>query len=424
MKRSLSVLLTLSLAVSLLAGCNSGSGNSSAASSETQSADSSEPVSVRWIQHQIEYADPLNKLVDKYMDEHPNVTINLEVNGTNYWETLKSMLAANDVPDIFMTDGYNVMRSYTDYLEDLSDEGFVDVIKEEARQCVDLDGQVVGLPTGFQGNGMIYNKRIFEENNIEIPTTFSEFKSVCEELQSKGITPMINGYKEGYHLGFFLGSIGYAHIPDMEEYNNQRYDGSVTFAGQPELVRCIDFLDYVLEQGKNDPLNVAMSDACTLFAQEQAAMMFQGEWTWGTIKSINPDIQAGMFPVPVSEVAEENKLTVDTNCCWHVGKGGNATEEAKKILNWIALSDSSKEIMENDFQITPAVEGWDYIGDNPFSMAAFEALQESDTYCWPWARWPDGFRDAAGQEFQEYILGNVSKEDLLPELDNIWDKLT
>ena len=166
---------------------------------------------------------------------------------------------------------------------------------------------------------------------------------------------------------------------NIEEYNKQRYDGSIKFAGQPELVRCIDFLDYVLEQGKNDPLNVAMSDACTLFAQEQVAMMFQGEWTWGTIKSINPDIQAGMFPVPVSEVAEENKLTVDTNCCWHVGKGGNATEEAKKILNWIALSDSSKEIMENDFQITPAVEGWDYIGDNPFSMAAFEALQESDT---------------------------------------------
>ena len=43
------------------------------------------------------------------------------------------MLAANDVPDIFMTDGYNVMRSYVDYLEDLSDEDFVDVIKKEAR---------------------------------------------------------------------------------------------------------------------------------------------------------------------------------------------------------------------------------------------------------------------------------------------------
>ncbi|MBC8535016.1 extracellular solute-binding protein [Yeguia hominis] len=137
MKRVLLVLLALLLAVSLLASCNSGSENSSAASNETQSADSSEPISVRWIQHQIEYADPLNKLVDKYMDEHPNVTINLEVNGTNYWETLKSLLAANDVPDIFMTDGYNVMRSYVDYLEDLSDEDFVDVIKKEARQCVD-----------------------------------------------------------------------------------------------------------------------------------------------------------------------------------------------------------------------------------------------------------------------------------------------
>ena len=97
--------------------------------------------------------------------------------------------------------------------------------------------QVVGLPTGFQGNGMIYNKRIFEENNIEIPTTFSEFKSVCEELQSKGITPMINGEpKEGYRLGFFLGSIGYAHIPRYGGIQqDQRYDGSVTFAGRARI---------------------------------------------------------------------------------------------------------------------------------------------------------------------------------------------
>ena len=63
-----------------------------------------------------------------------------------------------------------------------------------------------------------------------------------------------------------------------------------------------------------------------------------------------------MFPVPVSEVAEENKSTVDTSLvAGMLARVGNATEEAKKILNWIALRDSSKEIMENDFQITPAV---------------------------------------------------------------------
>lgn len=50
-----------------------------------------------------------------------------------------------------------------------------------------------------------------------------------------------------------------------------------------------------------------------------------------------------MFPVPVSEVAEEKQLTVDTNCCWHVGRVEMPLRKPRKFLNWIALSDSSRK---------------------------------------------------------------------------------
>ena len=39
-------------------------------------------------------------------------------------------------------------------------------------------------------SGMIsYNKDIFAENSIEIPTTFSELLAACEKLQGAGVTP-------------------------------------------------------------------------------------------------------------------------------------------------------------------------------------------------------------------------------------------
>ena len=38
---------------------------------------------------------------------------------------------------------------------------------------------------------MLYNKTVFEENNLEIPTTSAEFDEVCTVLKEKGISPLL-----------------------------------------------------------------------------------------------------------------------------------------------------------------------------------------------------------------------------------------
>lgn len=49
------------------------------------------------------------------------------------------------------------------------------------------DGKIYGFP--FQSSsgitGMLYNKTVFEENNLEIPTTSAEFDEVCTVLKEK-----------------------------------------------------------------------------------------------------------------------------------------------------------------------------------------------------------------------------------------------
>lgn len=76
---------------------------------------------VVWEQFQIEAADAVAQLVTLYQEQHPDVKITADVNGTNLSEVLKAMFSSGDVPEIFMTEGYNNMLMYEDYLTDLSE---------------------------------------------------------------------------------------------------------------------------------------------------------------------------------------------------------------------------------------------------------------------------------------------------------------
>lgn len=37
---------------------------------------------------------------------------------------------------------------------------------------------------------MYYNKAIFEENGVAVPTTYEEYRQVCDTLVANGVTPV------------------------------------------------------------------------------------------------------------------------------------------------------------------------------------------------------------------------------------------
>lgn len=46
---------------------------------------------------------------------------------------------------------------------------------------------------------MWYSKPIFEQNGIEIPTTFEEFEAACDKLVANGVTPISTAALYGWH---------------------------------------------------------------------------------------------------------------------------------------------------------------------------------------------------------------------------------
>lgn len=403
-----------------IAAESNGQETSDNANSEGSTAASGEPVSFSFCQAQPEYQTAAQNLINAYMEEHPNVTIELITDISN----LTTELQAGNIPEIFYTEGYTNMEAYSDYITDLSDQPWVDQLLDSTLEAITLDGKIVGFPTTFSGEGICYNKKMFEEHGWEVPTTRSELVALCEQIQSEGITPFANQFADDWLIGQLMSGAAYTHIPDTQQFTDDLYAGNVNFADAEEMQLVFDMIDIMIEYGTSDPLSYSWNEACSAFATGQTAMLFEGDWIWSTIEPIDPEIEVGMFPVPSSENAEENKLLADINMVLHVGNGSNHPEAAIEFLNWMATSSTAKDILLQQYQFIPCFEGWEYEGSNQLAASTQEYLDKDMTYQWWWNKWPNNYRPTAGQELQKYMEGELTAEETLQAMDLDWDNMT
>lgn len=417
-------MLALSMAgVVLLSGCGKGSGGDSQNTSDEKGGGGSGKVTITYLQWQQEFQTAAISLADAYMEENPDIKIEVITDASSYFENLKSSLAAGDVPEIFVTEGYNNMKAYEEYITDLSDEPWAGEIKDAATKCVTLDEKIMGMPITMAGEGIVYNRTMFEENGWDIPKTVSELEDLCKEIEKAGIRPFTNQFSDDWLLGQFISAGGYAYIPEVDSFTEQLYAGEQKLSGNEQMKNSFRLLDLMLEYGQDDPMSYGWNEACSDFGMGESAMMFEGDWVWDTVYPINPDIDCGMFALPATDNPEETKMIVDANACFHVGKGSEYPEEAKEYLRWIATSDTAKKIMLEEYKVIPVFEGWEYAADNMLAESTIEYLSEEMIYPWSWPTWPDGYRPAAGKIYQEYISGSIDQETALKKMDELWTKL-
>ncbi len=418
-KRLVSLLLTGIMAMSLAVGC-SGGGQAESGDSEGSGG---EEVTLRWMQFQVEYAEQVKNMAKAYEEEHPNVKIEVEVIGDDYYDILKTKASSGDMPDVFMTAGYNEINTYKEYITDLSDQEFVANIADGAKECVSLDGKVVGLPVQMSGNGIVYNKKIFKDLNLEIPTTVSELEEVCKVLKSNDIVPFTNQFKDDWLLGQFF-NYAFANTENTTEYIESLKKGGTTIAETEEMKDIMKVLDLMLEYGQDKPLDASWNEAAAMFAQGKQAMMFEGIWAYDTISQIAPDMEVGLFALPITDDAADTKMAADVNGTWHVSNTSEHPDVAKDILNWIVTSDAGRNFLLKECQVIPAMKDMEFEGTNPLSKDVAQYITDNNTGLWSWPLWPDGFYNESGKKLQEYISdGKGDVDGTLQSLDDLWGKL-
>ncbi len=159
-------------------------------------------------------------------------------------------------------------------------------VQDLSRQA---EGGSYALPYSRNHMGVFYNQTIFEENGVEVPTTWEEFLQVCETLQAAGVTPMGLFGKDPGRVGHILQCAVVAWAPNGVETIEKTVAGEATIAGDIEFPQVFDKMKTLLTYANEDALALSDTKCWENFTNGKYAMCITGSYARGTISSLNED---------------------------------------------------------------------------------------------------------------------------------------
>ncbi|WP_173917566.1 ABC transporter substrate-binding protein [Halobacillus sp. Marseille-Q1614] len=375
----------------------------------------------------VEIASQFEQMVQAYEKEHPNVSIEVHTVGgaMDDFSDLKAQMAAGNGPDIFTNPGYESARIWEHYLEDLSDQPWVDQAYEDALTPIRFNDQIFGMPMNLEGYGFIYNKDLFDQAGIDsLPSTLTELEAAAEKLQQAGITPFATGYYEEWKLGDHLMNIAFAQQKDTKAFIKGLNEGKTSITNNPKFKDLLHLLDVTLEYGSDDPLSTDYSMEVNTFVSGEAAIILQGNWIQPMIDQRSPNMNIGIMPIPINDTTENESLVVNTPSYWVVNK--QTTEEkkkeAKKFLNWMVSSEQGQRYMTKHLKFIPAFKHITPDHSGPLAEQTLDYYKEGQTMSSNWFNFPVGVREEFGSATQKYIKNQVTRDQLLQEYQKSWEE--
>lgn len=256
-----------------------------------------------------------NKILEGYMELHPNVTFDSQALSQNEYITqLRTRIGAGDAPDIMM----GQPGQYSDIIEagyvmDLTDNELVTALgltEGDLKNC-SYNGHVYALPLDFKTYGIIYNKAIFEQYGLTVPTTQDELDAICKTLKDNGIDPWARNYSNVTYPDIEMRAILWPLL--IENGHNDAMEklmaGEAKFTDYPEFEKALELWARRMEYSRMDDMSNDTTMGRQLIASGGAAMIYDGTWAFAQIQQFNPDNEYGMFAVPRDD-GKENAYCV------------------------------------------------------------------------------------------------------------------
>ena len=189
--RAIAGVLGFVLVAGALAGCSSSAGEAAGTGPASSQSASNDPVTLDFWTWTLKGADPrAQAIVDRYHQEHPNVTIKLsEVGGTA--ETSAKLLAADradDAPDIVQVEYRGVPSLVVaGAVKDITADAapIQDAYDPNVRSLATLNDQVYGIPQDIGPMMLTYRSDRFAELGVKVPTTWAEYAQAAEQIHAK-----------------------------------------------------------------------------------------------------------------------------------------------------------------------------------------------------------------------------------------------
>lgn len=421
-KRIVALFMAGALAAGMLTGCEKATqtatdNTETAAGTETGAAteNSTDKVTLRMSYWNSE--ETIAALLDYLAEAVPEVEIEYQfIDNDNYNTVVDTQLSAGEGPDIICESPASALKhAKLGYLQPVDDLG--KLYSDAGTSVYSYNGNIYALPGISWFEGIYFNKAIFEENNIALPTTFDEYIQVCKEFQKLGIKPLAAGLMSWEPMlknSMAFVAAEYLSTDAGKDFGSKYREGSVTLEGtwNPYIEKWSEMISEGIYT--SDMLGIDHTQALDEFATGNAAMFCSGPWDYEAIMAKNPELKIDMMPF-YGTTASPGWLIGGPGCGFAVNANSKHADLAVKVLEALSTIEGQTALWENNQGGSSYLSGASFELPEAYSSAAL-ALNAGNVYC-PWNEWGEAAaaHENYGLEFQAYLDG----QDLKTTLSNV-----
>jgi raffinose/stachyose/melibiose transport system substrate-binding protein len=346
-----------------------------------------------------------------------------------YFTVLQTRLNTGEATDIFggqsgVTDliiNYNVEVNAVD----LSDQAWVERMDPLVLAQATVNNKVYGLTLwNILGTTWVvnYNETIFEEQNLSIPTTYNEFRSLCEALLNVGITPIYEPMAAGWHHVLWFPELG----PRYEEVTpglaTMLNTNETTFADDPTMLTVLDQLKELYDMGcfGDNALADTFEFLPEALANGEYAMAVANLTEPQQIADAFPEVSADTFGYFVIPLADNQNLNINpAGPTKFIYSGSEHIAEAQQYFDFLTRPENLQYLIDNnpamttlpfeglDFNLLPSQE--EFLDTFPEQQRG-TVYQTAVNYVNP--QWMD-----IGQDLTAMFIGDIEPHDVLVNID-------
>ena len=335
-----------------------------------------------------------------------------QISGDDYYQNLKTYMSSESGPTVFSLSSSTEIAEMSAYLEDLSDLSFLDKINDDL--IAKSDDKTVGVPMTAEGFGLVYNKNLISEDQIN---TTDALVQTIKDATADGETGLGLSQEAYFLIGQILNT-PFALQDDPAQFCQDVYDGKVNIADVKEFQELGQIFEAIKENQKN-PLEVSYDDNCGDFATGKTEMIHQGNWCYSLFSSYDVDFDMGIAPLPI---AGNKSIAVGVPSVWCVNTDASDSDKqlAKDFLNWLYTSETGADYLTNKFGFIPVVDGMEADNLDPLSQAVSDAIAEGNIIPWTFnEEWPAGIITTyLVQNAEEYFSSDMTTDEFLRALND------
>ena len=371
-KRFTACMIGATLLTAALTGCSGGKTADAPASSADQTtaaeaastdAASGGKVAIELFHQKPENVELYNTLVNKFMEENPDIQVNVTL-AESTTTTLISRVAAGNIPQLVSVFPWNA--SYKDMFReglfmDLTDQDFMKRVTPSVLERCEVNGKQYSLPLTTNSFGLYYNVDIFNELGLTIPKTMDEMWGVCDKLVEAGIQPFSFPDKKAVRINqqfdrMLIGCVDH----DFYSKCDEQINGSYNIKDDPNIRKYAETILKLREYGNPDSLGYDDEPAYEEFTSGKSAMYIDGSWAVTTFETMNPDLNFNCTAIPAITTDDFWTCgTVDTAYSISADCTTEQQDACIRFLDFLVREDIAQEFSDGDKNPT-LIQGVEY----------------------------------------------------------------